>query len=122
MLQGGERFAAYVAHELRTPLATRRALLELVLADPNADVAPWREIGEDVLEACRQQERLLEACLTLAGSHGGLRRWESVDLAAITAEALRPHDLSERDASLTWMGATSPRRVRPRFPQRAGAL
>jgi len=39
MLQGGERFAAYVAHELRTPLATRRALLEPVLADPNADVA-----------------------------------------------------------------------------------
>src|SRR4029078_3150894 len=42
------RFAGYVAHDLRTPLATQRALLELVLADPNTDAATWREIGEDV--------------------------------------------------------------------------
>jgi signal transduction histidine kinase len=32
----GEFFAACVAHELRTPLATQRALLELALADQNA--------------------------------------------------------------------------------------
>ena len=90
--EGRERFAAYVAHELRTPLATQRALLELALADPNADVASWREIGEDVLGACRQQERLLEACLTLARSQGGRQRCEPVDLAAVAAEALRAHD------------------------------
>ena len=88
----GERFAAYVAHELRTPLATQRALLELALADPNAGAATWREIGEDVLGACRQQERLLEACLTLARAQGKPHRRESVDLAAIAAEALRTHD------------------------------
>jgi signal transduction histidine kinase len=40
-----------VAHELRTPLASQRALLELALSDPNAGVAIWREIGEDVLAA-----------------------------------------------------------------------
>jgi signal transduction histidine kinase len=67
-LEGGEVFAACLAHELRTPLATQRALLELALADPNTDAAGWREIGEDVFAACRQQERLLEACLTLAHS------------------------------------------------------
>ena len=92
--EGGERFAAYVAHELRTPLATQHALLELALADPDADVPSWREVGEGVLEACRQQERLLEACLTLARSQGGLQRRVPVDLAAITADALRAHDLS----------------------------
>jgi PadR family transcriptional regulator PadR len=32
--EGEERFAAYVAHELRSPLATQRALLELALTDP----------------------------------------------------------------------------------------
>lgn len=90
--EGRERFAAYVAHELRTPLATQRALLELALGDPNADVASWREIGEDVLGACRQQERLLEACLTLARSQIGRQRCEPVDLAAVAAEALRAHD------------------------------
>ena len=85
-------FLAYAAHELRTPLATQRALLELALSDPNADVAGWREIGEDVLGACKQQERLLEACLTLARSRGGPERCTPVDLAATAAEALRAHD------------------------------
>jgi signal transduction histidine kinase len=94
MVESEERFAAYVAHELRTPLATQRALLELALADPHADVSGWREVGEDVLRACRQQERLLEACLALARSRGKPQRCEPVDLAAITAEALRDHDLS----------------------------
>ena len=86
------RFLAYTAHELRTPLATQRALLELALADPNTDAASWREIGEDVLRACRQQERLLEACLTLARSQGRSQRREPVDLEAIAAAALRAHD------------------------------
>ena len=90
-----ERFAAYIAHELRTPLATQRALLELALADPSADAATWREIGGDVLGACMQQERLLEACLTLARSQGSPPRCERVDLAAITCDALQAHDLGE---------------------------
>ncbi len=105
--EGRERFAAYVAHELRTPLATQRALLELALADPNADVASWREIGEDVLRACRQQERLLEACLTLARSEGGPPRCEPVDLAAIAGEVLGDHDRR----SLTTVVAFEPART-----------
>jgi signal transduction histidine kinase len=98
--EGQEGFAACVAHELRTPLATQRALLELALADPNADVASWREIGEDVLGACRQQERLFEACLTLARSQGRMQRCEPVDLAMIAAEALRAHDLQGLESVL----------------------
>lgn len=86
------RFAAYVAHELRTPLATQRALLELALADETADLAMWREIGEDVLCACRQQDRLLEACLTLARGQSAPQRCEPVDLAAVADAALRAHD------------------------------
>jgi signal transduction histidine kinase len=97
-VEGGARFATYAAHELRTPLATQRALLELVLADPNADLATWRGIGEDVLGACRQQERLLEACLTLARSQGRSQRCEPVDLAAIAAQALHAHDPSELES------------------------
>jgi signal transduction histidine kinase len=96
--EGRDSFAAVVAHELRTPLACQRALLELALADQNADVASWREIGEDVLGACRQQERLLEACLTLARSQGRAQRCEPVDLATIAADALRAHDLGELES------------------------
>lgn len=94
-VEAQQRFLAYAAHELRTPLATQRALLELALADPHADVGTWREIGADVLRACRQQECLLEACLALARSQGRLQRREPVDLTAIAAEALRDHDLSD---------------------------
>lgn len=83
---------ACAAHELRTPLATQRALLELALADPDADITCWREVGEDVLHACMHQERLLEACLTLARSHAGLLRSEPVDLATIAAAALRANE------------------------------
>jgi signal transduction histidine kinase len=90
-----ERFAACFAHELRTPLATQRALLELALADPDADATSWRETGEAVLRACRQQERLLEALLALAVGPDGPQRREPLDLAAIAAEALRAHDPGE---------------------------
>jgi len=92
-VEGQARFAAFLAHELRTPLATQRALLELALADRDADVAGWRRTGEDVLRACRHQERLLEACLTLARSQDGLTRREPADLAEITAAALLAHDV-----------------------------
>jgi signal transduction histidine kinase len=89
-----ERFAAYLAHELRTPLATQRALLELTLTDPLADAASWRDVAAEVLDACMQQERLVDACLTLARSRFGLTRHEPLDLAAIAYGALCTHDRS----------------------------
>src|ERR1700722_312 len=83
-----ERFAAYIAHELRTPLATQRALLELTLSDPLSDTASWREVAADVLDACLQQERLLEACLALARSRRPLGRPDRIDLAVTVQEAI----------------------------------
>jgi signal transduction histidine kinase len=94
----GDSFAAFVAHELRTPLTTQRCLLELALADATTDLAAWREIGEDVLGACRRQEELLEACLTLARSRDGLKQSEPVDLATIAAKALLAHDLRDLES------------------------
>jgi signal transduction histidine kinase len=91
--EGSGRFAAYLAHELRPPLANQHALLELALADPNTAVDGWREIGERVLRSCTHQERLLEACLALARSQGRARRRDPVDLAGTMAEALDAHDL-----------------------------
>jgi signal transduction histidine kinase len=107
MREPREPFAAYVAHELRTPLATQRALLELALADPSADAATWREIGEDVLRACRRQERLLEACLALARSEAAPQRREPVDLAATASRALRAHDRGR----LEWIVVLEPART-----------
>jgi signal transduction histidine kinase len=85
-------FIAYAAHELRGELTLQLVLAEAALADPNANTAALREMGEGVVAACERQARLLEALLTLARSeHGRLRR-EPVDLAAIAAEVLRAHD------------------------------
>jgi signal transduction histidine kinase len=101
-----DEFAAYAAHELRTPLATQRTLLELALSDPNADVEMWREIGTDVLAACRQQERLIDACLALARSKSAQRR-EAVDLAAVAGDTLRDQDRR----SLTTVAELQPART-----------
>lgn len=86
-------FAAYIAHELRSPLSTQRALLELALADRDADISTWRDVAHEVLEACMQQERLLEACLVLTRSEAGLDRCELVDVASVTARLLRSADI-----------------------------
>jgi signal transduction histidine kinase len=94
-------FAAYIAHELRNPLATQRALLELALADPNADIAAWREVGHDVLAACKQQEQVLAACIALSRSAGGLRRRDIVDLEAMIGEVLRSTDLQGHSAMVS---------------------
>jgi signal transduction histidine kinase len=93
-------FAAYIAHEIRNPLATQRALLELALADSDADVAAWRGVGQDVLEACKQQERVLAACIKLSRSEAGLDCCELLDLATITAERLRSTDLDGLTATV----------------------
>lgn len=85
-------FAAYVAHELRTPLTLQRALLELALSDARTDATAWREIGEDVLRTCVQQERMIEVCLRLARSCS-IHRSEPVDLAAIASDALGACDV-----------------------------
>ena len=60
-----------------------------------------------------QQERLLEACLTLARSRGSPQRCEPVDLAAIAAEALRAHDLSGLERVVVLEPAWTSRRPGP---------
>jgi signal transduction histidine kinase len=84
-------FVAYAAHELRGEIALQLALAEATLADPDADAAALREMGNGVVAACERQEQLLEALLTLARSEYGLLRREPVDLAATAAEVLRAH-------------------------------
>jgi signal transduction histidine kinase len=87
-----QRFLAYAAHELRGEITLQLTLAEVALADPNADRAALREMGEGVVAACERQERMLEALLTLARSGCGRLRREPVDLAATAAEVLRAHD------------------------------
>ncbi|HYQ62356.1 HAMP domain-containing sensor histidine kinase [Actinophytocola sp.] len=78
------QFVSNASHELRTPLARQRTLLEVALADPAPTAASLRAVCRRALAAGEQQERLIEALLTLARGERGLDRRESLDLRAIT--------------------------------------
>ena len=82
------QFVANASHELRTPLARQRTLVEVALAEPEPTVDGLRATCDRVLAAGQQQERLIEALLTLARSQRGLDRWEPIDLAAVMTDAV----------------------------------
>jgi signal transduction histidine kinase len=86
------QFVANASHELRTPLTLERTLLELALSDPNASVDSYRHTCEQLLAVGEQQERLIEALLTLSRSQRGLDSHQPVDLAGITAAAAAAAD------------------------------
>jgi signal transduction histidine kinase len=86
---GAQRqFVANASHELRTPLARQRTLIEVALADPEPSVAALQDVCTRLLATGEQQERLIEALLTLARSQRGLDRREPIDLAVIAGEVL----------------------------------
>ncbi|HEX3957994.1 MAG TPA: ATP-binding protein [Trebonia sp.] len=91
-------FVANASHELRTPLAAERTVLQVALADPDASAQSLRAACQQLLELGQQQERLIDALLTLASSQRGLRNRESFDLAEITARVVtdRQHEAAAR--------------------------
>ncbi|MEV0349098.1 HAMP domain-containing sensor histidine kinase [Nonomuraea sp. NPDC050680] len=81
-------FVANASHELRTPLAGLRTLLEVALADPDADTDTLRSACQDALALGAHQERLVDALLALATSERGVTRRDTLDLAHIVEEVL----------------------------------
>src|SRR6266566_2165966 len=86
--QAQRRFVANASHELRTPLTAERTLLQVALADPGATVETLRSTCQQLLTLGDQQERLIEALLTLASSERGIDQWQPFDLAEIAGKAI----------------------------------
>jgi signal transduction histidine kinase len=99
------QFVANASHELRTPLAGQRTLLQVALADPDADARALRSTCEEALELSGQQERLIDALLMLATSERGIESREPFDLAQVTQDIVhsRQHAAQHRGVQL---GAT----------------
>jgi signal transduction histidine kinase len=96
------RFVANAAHELRTPLTVERTLLQVALADPDANAASLRAACEELLASGRDHERLLDSLLTLATSERGLSRQEPISLAAVAEAALESsrHEIEKRSLTI----------------------
>jgi signal transduction histidine kinase len=118
--QAQRQFVANASHELRTPLARSRTLAEVALADPEASADSLRASHRRVLAAGEQQERLIEALLTLARSERGLDEREHFDLAAVTDSVLATRRSEAARRGLELQTALEPARTcgDPRLAER----
>jgi signal transduction histidine kinase len=106
---GAQRqFVANASHELRTPLARQRTLVEVALRDGGATPGGLRATLERVLVTGEQQERLIEALLTLARSQRGLDRREPLDLAGVTGDAVAASEPEARRRGLRVRSSLGP--------------
>ncbi|MFB9904951.1 sensor histidine kinase [Allokutzneria oryzae] len=83
------RFIANASHELRTPLAIQRAAIQIGLKNP--DKERLAEVSEQMLEANRRSERLIDGLLLLARSDRGLENRGPVELHDVVADVVEQH-------------------------------
>ena len=82
-------FVSAASHELRTPIAVIRNVLEVA---QSTDAPDWREIADSVLEEDVRMERLVDDLLLIARTDAGVSRsehWIAVDLDDIVFEEAR---------------------------------
>jgi signal transduction histidine kinase len=82
------RFVANASHELRTPITRERALLQVTRANPARTLDTWQAVSAELLASNAEQERLIDALLTLASSEGDPGHHEPVDLAPLVSTCL----------------------------------
>ena len=91
-------FVANASHELRTPLARQRTLAQVALSDPYATADTLRTAHERILASGEQQEKLIDALLTLSRVQAGAVTREEVDLAPLVRDLLAAR-MAEAEAS-----------------------
>jgi signal transduction histidine kinase len=107
-------FVANASHELRTPVAAQRTLLQVTLADADATAATLRAACQQALTLGEEQEHLINALLTLANGQRGVDRWEPIDLADLARAAVEAR-AEHRDIRLHTALAPAPVSGDPRL-------
>lgn len=96
---GQRRFVGNASHELKTPLAINRTLLEVALADAEAS-ADLKAIGRTLLETNSRHERLIEGLLVLAKSDHEISERTVVDLGEMSSRVLNQLSRDVEEAGL----------------------
>ena len=83
-------FMSSVTHELRTPLTSIRALSEMMVDDPDIDVAQRQQFLAIIVAETERLTRLVNQVLEMAKIEAGHGEWRSsaVDMAALIERAL----------------------------------
>jgi signal transduction histidine kinase len=117
------QFAANASHELRAPLTRQRALIQVALADPEANLASLRQAHERVLVSEQHLEQLIDGLLALTRGQAGLERREQLDLAGLISQALlgRETQLAGLDLDVRADLASAPMAGDPRLLERLAA-
>jgi signal transduction histidine kinase len=117
------QFVANASHELRTPLARQRTLIEVALADPQSSVASLQAACGRALAASEQQERLIDALLTLAHTQRGLRARVPIDVGRVTRDVVEARRDDADRAGLTVQAdlGPAPSSGDPRLAERLAA-
>ncbi|MCX6619528.1 MAG: HAMP domain-containing sensor histidine kinase, partial [Acidobacteria bacterium] len=89
-----------VSHELKTPLASMKLLVELLLDRPDQDPAKTREYLEMISRENDRLSRLIDNFLTFSRMERGYQRFDRVETTARTVVELAVQSLGERFESI----------------------
>ncbi|WP_051723914.1 sensor histidine kinase [Micromonospora chokoriensis] len=106
---GQDRFIANAAHELKTPIAVNRVLVEVAMGRPDYPVE-LRQLGENLLAVNHRHERLIESLLTLARAEHTITNTGHLDLAELAtraAQAVEPRAAEKQVRIATRLGSAT---------------